>query len=233
MKNSLIMEKTMIKYLATTILILVMVSPVSALDEHKDSMSQVKDMQSRWAKVNYNKKMKKRSKVFEQLVEEADAHAENNSESAEVLIWAGIINSTYAGEVTFTGMTYAKKAKEYFEQALSIDGTVLSGSAYTSLGTLYFKVPGGFIGFGDDEKANELLNKGLEINPNGIDSNYFYADYMYEEKKYSEAKKHLDKALDAPARPDRPIADKGRKDDIMTLMAKVNKKLKKKSKKKK
>ena len=218
----------MIKYLVSTILLLAMVSPVAAFDEHKDPMSQVKDMQSRWAKVNYNKKMKKRSKVFEQLVDQADEYAEHNSESAEVLIWAGIINSTYAGEVTFTGMKYAKKAKKYLEKSLSIDSTALSGAAYTSLGTLYFKVPGGFIGFGDDEKANELLNKGLEINPNGIVSNYFYADYLYEEKKYAKSKKYLDKALEAPARPERPIADKGRKGDIMTLMAKVNKKLKKK-----
>ena len=35
------------------------------------------------------------------------------------------------------------------------------GSAYTSLGTLYFKVPGWPVGFGDEEKAEELLRKAL------------------------------------------------------------------------
>ncbi len=45
------------------------------------------------------------------------------------------------------------------DQSISIDGSVLQGSAYTSLGTLYYQVPGWPIGFGDDEKAEELLEQ--------------------------------------------------------------------------
>ena len=67
---------------------------------------------------------------------------------------------------------YAKASKKDLEKALSIDPDALSGSAYTSLGTLYFNVPGWPIGFGDDEKAEQLL-KSPDGKPIGIDSNYF------------------------------------------------------------
>ena len=35
------------------------------------------------------------------------------------------------------------------EQALAIDATALEGSAFTTLGSLYYQVPGWPIGFGD------------------------------------------------------------------------------------
>jgi len=36
--------------------------------------------------------------------------------------------------------------------------------------------------FGDHDKAAKLLKKALEMNPNGIDPNYFYADLLFEQK---------------------------------------------------
>ena len=48
---------------------------------------------------------------------------------------------------------------------------MLDGSAYNSLGVLYYKVPGWPVGFGDKAKARELLQKALAINPKGIDAN--------------------------------------------------------------
>jgi hypothetical protein len=57
---------------------------------------------------------------------------------------------------------------------MAIDPRALQGSAYTSLGSLYYQVPGWPIGFGDDKRAEAMLLKALEINPDGIDPNYFY-----------------------------------------------------------
>jgi Tfp pilus assembly protein PilF len=50
-------------------------------------------------------------------------------------------------------------------------------------GALYYQVPGWPIGFGDKDKANELLKKALALNPDGIDPNYFYGDFLLKEKK--------------------------------------------------
>ncbi|NDO82680.1 hypothetical protein CJP72_18460, partial [Citrobacter sp. NCU1] len=68
--------------------------------------------------------------------------------------------------------------------------------------------------FGDKNKADEMLKKALAINPDGIDPNYFYGDFLLKEKKTDEGKRYLEKALKAPARPGREIADQGRHRDI-------------------
>jgi tetratricopeptide (TPR) repeat protein len=106
-------------------------------------------------------------------------------------------------------------------RAVDIDPTALDGSAYTSLGTLYYKVPGFPLGFGDHDKAEHMLQKALKQNPNGIDPNYFYAEFLFEEERYPEALQYLDKASKAAPRPGREVADKGRRAEIAALAAKV------------
>jgi Tfp pilus assembly protein PilF len=86
-------------------------------------------------------------------------------------------------------------------------------------------VPGFPLGFGDHDKARELLKKALALNPNGIDPNYFYADFLYEQGEYAQALQYLDKAAKAPPRPGREVADKGRHAEIAALQAKVKAKM--------
>src|SRR5690606_28730610 len=89
---------------------------------------------------------------------------------AEPKIWEGIILSTDAGIVKgMSALGKVKKAKELFETALKIDPKALDGSAYTSLGSLYYQVPGWPVAFGDDDEAEKYLKQALQINPDGID----------------------------------------------------------------
>jgi Tfp pilus assembly protein PilF len=115
----------------------------------------------------------------------------------------------------------AKDSRARLEAALKIDPDALQGSAYTSLGTLYHKVPGFPVGFGSDKKAKEFLEKALVINPDGIDPNYFYGEFLFDEDDYAGARKHLEKALQAAPRPNRQSADEGRRRDIDALLAKI------------
>ena len=82
------------------------------------------------------------------------------------------------------------------------------------------------MGFGSDKKARKLLTKALELNPQGIDPNYFYAEFLTEERDYKAAMRYLQIAKQAPARPERPLADSGRQQEIATLERKLAKKLK-------
>jgi Tfp pilus assembly protein PilF len=119
----------------------------------------------------------------------------------------------------------AKEARAKFEAALAMDENALEGSAHTSLGTLYHKVPGFPIAFGSDKKARMHLEKALKISPNAIDPNYFYGEFLYDEGEYAQALKHLETALKAPPRPGREIADAGRQQEIKALIAKTKKEM--------
>lgn len=185
----------------------------------------VQDLQHAWGQANYELQGKDQKEAYQALLIQADNAKSTETTDAGVFIWSGIINSSYAGVKGGLGaMKYAKQAKADLEKAMEIDAGALQGSAYTSLGTLYFKVPGWPIGFGSDDKARELLQQALQLNPDGIDSNYFYADFLYDQGEYDQARIYAEKAMAAPARPDRPVADRGRHQEIGELMAKINKK---------
>lgn len=201
----------------------VLMPPVS-LAEAGDSL--ISKLQHDWAIANYELSGDAQEQAFEALIEQADAAVASNPKAADVLIWNGIIKSSYAGAKGGVGaLSYAKQARKSLETAIKVDARALDGSAYTSLGTLYYKVPGWPLGFGSDKKAVELLEKALEINPDGIDSNYFYADYLLHKKEYAMAEQYLMKAQHAAPRPDRPIADAGRMNEIHAALSLARKEM--------
>lgn len=183
----------------------------------------VADIQKRWAVANYQLAGDEQAAAFEKLIEDATLAVSENSGNADYLIWKAIVESTYAGKASgLSPLGLVKAAKADLEQALDIDPMALEGSAYTSLGALYYQVPGWPIAFGSSKKAEKFLKKALEINPEGIDPNYFYGAFMVEEKEWNEAKIALERALKAPERPDRPIADAGRRDEIRALLQEIS-----------
>lgn len=184
-------------------------------------------LQSRWAEINYQVPAAQREAEFAKLAAEADTLVRSNPQDAEFYIWRGIILSTYAGAKGGLGaLDLVKQSKASLEQAVALDPKALEGSAYTSMGALYYQVPGWPIGFGDDDQAEKLLKQALQLNPNGIDPNYFYGDFLFRQKRYSEAKLALEKAQAATARPGREVADRGRQAEIAALLAKVQAELK-------
>ena len=184
-------------------------------------------LQSRWAEINYQVPAAQREAEFAKLAAEADTLVRSNPQDAEFYIWRGIILSTYAGAKGGLGaLDLVKQSKASLEQAVALDPKALEGSAYTSMGALYYQVPGWPIGFGDDEQAEKLLKQALQLNPNGIDPNYFYGDFLLRQKRYSEARLALEKAQAATARPGREVADRGRQAEIAALLAKVQAELK-------
>jgi len=191
-----------------------------------DFDAELKAVRDDWAVTNYRTPADQREAAFEKLAQRAAALSARYPQRAEALIWEGIVLSTYAGAKGGLGaLGPAKASKAKFEAALAMDENALEGSAHTSLGTLYHKVPGFPIAFGSDKKARMHLEKALKINPRGIDQNYFFGEFLYDEGEYAEALRHLETALKAPPRPGREVADAGRRAEIQALIARTKKEL--------
>lgn len=185
----------------------------------------IAQLQHEWATANYQLPEKNRADALEKLAKEAHQVSAANPGRAEPLIWEGIITSTLAKyQSKLAAGSTAKAARDLLLAAEKIDANALEGSALTSLGSLYYKVPR-FISFGDHDKAREYLERALKVSPNGIDQNYFYADFLLEEGEYAKSLEYFKKALNAPARPGREDADAGRHADINAGIKKAEKKL--------
>jgi tetratricopeptide (TPR) repeat protein len=183
-------------------------------------------LQHDWATANYHTPKSAAEIAFKTLTEKAAEITAKTTNKADALIWQAIVLSGYAKAAGgLTALKSVSKSKDLLLESIKLDPLALNGSAYTSLGSLYYKVPMWPISFGDKDKAREYLEKALAINPNGIDPNYFYADYLYERGQYAEALKYFEKALQAPARPGREDADEGRRKDINEGLANAKKKL--------
>ncbi|MGV3572831.1 MAG: hypothetical protein ACO1PB_19720 [Ramlibacter sp.] len=182
----------------------------------------VAELQRDWEAIRYQVPASEREKRFEALAAKAHRTSEAFPGRSEPLVWEGIIVSSHAGEKGGLGaLGLVKQAKALYEEAIRIDGNALDGSAYNSLGVLYYKVPGWPVGFGDKAKAAELLQKALAVNPKGIDPNFFYAEYLVETKHPERAVPYLERALQAPDRPGRQLADTGRREEARELLAKI------------
>jgi tetratricopeptide (TPR) repeat protein len=156
------------------------------------------------------------------LAKRAAGLVQKYPERSEPLIWEGIVTSEEAGMAsTLSAMGYAKSAKALLEEALKKDPAALDAGAPTSLGVLYYRVPGFPFGFGDNKKARELLAQAVSLAPNGMDANYFYADFLMSQREYAAADKLLRHALSLPPQTDRPLWDKNRRAVIRELMAKA------------
>lgn len=181
-------------------------------------------IQDEWAEIKYHQPTKQQPDLYRALAEKTRKLADANPYSAEVLIWEGIVVSSEAGARGGLGaLSLAKEARRLLEESLKLNEGALSGSAYTSLATLYAKAPGWPIAFGDGKRAEELFLKSLSFNPSGIDPNFFYGEYLVEEGRVAEGRRHLEAALKAPPRPGRELADQGRRQEIQALLDKIAK----------
>ncbi|WP_439837157.1 tetratricopeptide repeat protein [Aeromonas enteropelogenes] len=179
-------------------------------------------IQQQWAVCQYQQVDKAKERCLETLSGQAEQASAKEPFRTDLLIWSAIVKSTWAGAKGGLGaLGLVKEAKAKLELALKQDPKALDGSAYTSLGSLYYQVPGWPVGFGDDKKAEQLLKQALTINPTGIDPNFFYGDFLLDQGRKAEAKTYLDKALAAPARPGRELADEGRRSEIRERLAKL------------
>lgn len=184
----------------------------------------IMDVAHKWAHIMYQMEDEDgREAQLKSLVAMTDKMVGDYPGRAEPLIWDSVVTSSEARFANpFSALGLAKRAREMLEQAGRIDYHALDGAVPTSLGTLYFMVPGFPIGFGDNDKARQYLEEAVAISPNGLDANFFYGDFLYREKEYGNAAAALKRALGAPADRARPVWDAGRRAEARDILKKID-----------
>jgi tetratricopeptide (TPR) repeat protein len=184
--------------------------PVAAADAVD---AEVHRLQTTWEAIKFGvPEGDEQTKQMNALGEDADAVAAKFADRPDVLIWDGIITSERASMASaFSALGLAKRARDILEQAYKMAPAKLDAGAPTSLGVLYYRVPGFPIGFGDKAKARQLLEQAIKLAPTGLDAWYFYGDFLYEQKEYAKSAEVFKHALTLPPHPDRPAWDKNRR----------------------
>ena len=165
-------------------------------DQVNEKLSQI---ETKWEQIHYTYPKEKQSEAFQPLLEQATALTKEYPANAEpIILQAAIILTNAATENPFSALSSVRKARDLLLKAISINPEAKQGSAFVTLGTLYHKVPGWPIAFGDNDEAKKLLLTALKISPDAIDTNYFYGDFLLSQGKFEEAAIHLKKAIQAP-----------------------------------
>ncbi len=208
--------------LASGVASLAMASPAAKSQFEKDVLAVAND----WARVKYLSKSDDQRKQYMELVgAKADELAQKYPDRPEALIWDGIVTSERASLTWgLTALNLASRARDVLLKAERMDPKASDAGALTSLGVLYYRVPGFPFGWGDKDKARAYLEAAVKNAPNGRDAHYFYADFLYEQGEYKKAEQVLKKGLSSPAHPERPIWDNYFPKVMQGLLAKVQQK---------
>ena len=168
----------------------------------------IANLESAWAAAYYQANESQQKQIYPALLEKAAELSRHHPNAAEPKIWQATIMVTNANfESALTVLSTLERAKALLEHAIQQNPNALDGAAYLTLGTLYYMVPGWPVSFGDSQLAEQMLKASLNINPDGIDANYFYADFLQRQDRAREAEAYFRKAAQAPVRKQQVLAD--------------------------
>jgi tetratricopeptide (TPR) repeat protein len=185
--------------------VLLILSSQCIAESLQDSL---KDIEAEWASIYYSMPKSKRGPAYVQLLEKTTTLIRQYPSSAEPLFWQAVVKATYADhQDAFSALGAIHEARDLLVKAIKINPETMNGSAYVTLGTLYYRVPKWPVSFGDEDAAKQMLETALKINPNGIDANYFYGEFLLLHNKLSDAAVYFERASSAPTRAEQLYAD--------------------------
>jgi tetratricopeptide (TPR) repeat protein len=195
----------------TTFVALLLLSSQCFAENLKDSLQSI---ESEWASIYYSTPKQERGPGYCRLLDRTINLSRQHPKNAEPIIWEAIVKATNADhQDAVSALKAIHEARDLLLKAIEINPQAMNGSAYVTLGTLYYMSPKWPIGFGDEATAQKMLQTALKINPNGIDSNYFYGDFLLSNNRLNEAAKYFQRAIAIPARTEQFYADNQLKED--------------------
>ena len=152
---------------AASIAMLVSATPATRASDNRAMDADILVVAEEWAKIKYlSKDDSERKEKMEVLGAKADALVTRYPGRPETLIWDGIVTSERASLTWgLSALSHANRARDLLLEAYKMDPKALDAGAPTSLGVLYYRVPGFPLGWGDTDKARQLLEEAVEMPP--------------------------------------------------------------------
>lgn len=200
-------------------LLFIVMLAVSAPTLAESLKGTINAIESEWASIYYGAPKAKQAAAYRLLLEKTVKLSRQYPDSADVLYWEAVLKANYAEHQSeLAALDAIHEVRDLLNKVISINPKTMGGSAYVVLGTLYFMAPPWPIAFGDNEEADKLLQTALKINPDGIDSNYFYGKFLLSKERVKEAERYFSRASSAPVRPEQAYADNELKKEAKTAL---------------
>jgi len=207
---------------ATVVVFLILFAGPLAASELNNSLV---SLENEWAATYYQASEAQQRQAYPQLLNKAADLVKRYPQAAEAKIWlATIMVSNAPLESSLTVLTTLDNAKALLEESIKQNPSALNGAAYLTLGTLYYRVPGWPVSFGDVAVAEQMLKTSLQINPQGVDANYFYGDYLLRQERVGEAEVYFRKAVQVSARKQQLVNDQHLQQDATAVLANIHQK---------
>lgn len=210
-------KSSMLKLSAFTLLMLtVNMATASSL------MDEINGIESDWAKVFYHsaKTDDMAKKEYSRLIAKTQRLEIKYPDATEPIFWeANILASRAEHENIFTALASIETAKTLLKQVIQKDASTLGGAALITLGILYYEMP---LTYNRNSMAENHLKEALKINPNGVDPNYFYAEFLRSMDQAIAAIKYYKFALSATVRFEQQFADEQLKNKALINLIALN-----------
>lgn len=204
-----------ILYLAVTTLAFTFLAPLPGAATEPTAHQLMRNLQDEWSDIFYRLPVDEQAEKFETLLPRVHALVERYPQEAEPLVLEAHVLCTYAAaEISLDSLSKVARARELLVKSIAINPTAMQGSAYVTLGNLYYRLPGWPISYGDDDLARHYLEAALRLFPDGLDTNYFYADFLMGQGEFRQAIPYLEKADKAPIRAQSRLSDLKLKEEL-------------------
>jgi hypothetical protein len=184
------------------------------------------DIEQRWAGAVFESKGRQQNKALVTLLGDVRKLATSHGDNAKAVAWHGIIaHECVRNHCKSNSSSLRREARDALLKAESLGPGPLRSLVYGNLGGLYAHTSSMFGGFGSKVRGISYMWKAIVVDPDGLDANYLYAELLVDEKRYRDAHEVLLKASTTIVRPEHERADRGRRDQVIALLRKVESEL--------
>ena len=201
--------------ITVSLLVLLTAFPVLVKALPESDLKVIQAVKDEWETTFYTLPQDQQEPLLKTLSMKAETLIQRYPDSADPYIVAALIQcSLAANEGGFSALGRVKKARQLVQQSMAKDPLAMDGSGYVILGNLYYRLPGWPLSFGDNKVARSYLETALRLFPDGLDTNYFYGDFLLDEGDAAAALPYLEKAERAPVRALSRLSDMKLKEEL-------------------